>query len=259
MHQSDAGQRLEPAHFHQRRHGHATQSQFSGGQRTWTLGNLSNLTKIAGSYTATLTAAGSGVTDLAGNGLAGNASTSFTVVVPVAPSAPVLLAADETGISSSDGVTNLTTPLTFTGTAPGGDTVALYSGGTQVGSGVADSGGTYSIATTSGFSAGTYTITAKDTDSSGNTSVASSATTVVVDTATPTASFTSVSPNPTPPLSQLTLNFSEPVYNLTFGAVSLTLAGGPNLLTSTSGATINPVNPDSADGSATGSWEISAT
>ncbi len=131
------------------------------------------------------------------------------------PVGPRLLAADDTGISSSDDITNLTTSVTFTGTAPAGNTVTLYSGSSEVGSGTATAGGTYSIATGSGFTAGTYSITTKDTDPFGNSSAASTSTTVVVDTTAPTASFTAVSPNPTsPPVSQLTINFSEPVYDL---------------------------------------------
>src|SRR5207237_242247 len=46
---------------------------------TWTVGNLSGLTGTAGSYVLTLTAAGSGISDTAGNALAGDASSSFTV------------------------------------------------------------------------------------------------------------------------------------------------------------------------------------
>ncbi len=204
----------------------------SGGSATWTLSNLSSLTKTAGSYAATLTTAGSGVTDLAGNPLAGSASTSFTVSAPVAPSPPALLATDDTGISSSDDITNLTTALTFTGTAPASNTVTLYSGNSQVGSGMATAGGTYSITTTSGLSPGTYTIAAKDTDSYGNISSASSSTTVIVDATAPTASITAVSPNPTSlPVSQLTINFSEPIYDLTLSSLNLTLNGGSNLLT----------------------------
>ncbi len=237
----------------------------AGGSATWILGNLSALTTAGGSYVAQLTAVGSGVTDLAGNPLAGNASTSFAVsglstpatpatpatfvtsVTLVAPSAPVLLPAEDTGISSSEAVTNLTTALIFSGTAPAGNTVTLYSGGTPVGSGTATAGGTYSIATTSGFSPGTYTITATDTNSSNQTSAASSATTLVIDTTVPTPSFGSVSS----PVSQLTINFNEPVYNLPLSALSLSLNGSTNLITPGSGAMVAAVNPDSSGGSAT--------
>jgi hypothetical protein len=59
----------------------------------WTLGNLSGLTAAQGAYTLTLTAAGSGITDLAGNALAGDASAGWLVdttpptatVLPVTP------------------------------------------------------------------------------------------------------------------------------------------------------------------------------
>jgi FG-GAP-like repeat len=49
---------------------------------TWTLGNLSALTGPLGSYVLTLTAAGSGITDAAGNPLAADASDSWAVVAP---------------------------------------------------------------------------------------------------------------------------------------------------------------------------------
>ena len=51
---------------------------------------------------------------------------------PPAPSAPALTAASDSGASSSDAITNNTTP-TFTGTAEAGSTVILYDGVTSVG------------------------------------------------------------------------------------------------------------------------------
>ena len=48
---------------------------------TWTLGNLTGLTAALGNYTLTLTANGSGITDLSGNPLASNATGGFTVIV----------------------------------------------------------------------------------------------------------------------------------------------------------------------------------
>jgi hypothetical protein len=47
---------------------------------TWTLGNLSGLTGALGSYSLTLTAAGSGITDKAGNPLTADASAAWQVV-----------------------------------------------------------------------------------------------------------------------------------------------------------------------------------
>src|SRR5262249_36562223 len=49
---------------------------------TWTLGNLTSLTGALGNYVLTLTAAGSGIADLAGNPLAADANTSWSVVAP---------------------------------------------------------------------------------------------------------------------------------------------------------------------------------
>ena len=52
----------------------ASQTLTTSDNITWELWNLSSLTGKAGSYVLALTAAGSGITDLAGNALAGNAS-----------------------------------------------------------------------------------------------------------------------------------------------------------------------------------------
>ena len=51
---------------------------------TFTLGNLAGLTASQGNYTLNLTAAGSGITDIAGNALAANASTNWRVLLTLA-------------------------------------------------------------------------------------------------------------------------------------------------------------------------------
>lgn len=103
---------------------------------------------------------------------------------PAAPSTPRLTAASDTGSSSSDGITRVTTPI-VTGAAETGASVTVYDGSTAVGSGTATSG-TYTIATAT-LAAGSHTLTAKATDLAGNTSVASSSSPVVVDTTAPAA------------------------------------------------------------------------
>ena len=55
------------------------QTLTAGSGNTWTLGNLSGITAKAGQYTLTLTAAGSDITDLAGNALNGNATRSWVM------------------------------------------------------------------------------------------------------------------------------------------------------------------------------------
>ncbi len=52
-------------------------------QQTWTLGNLAGLTAALGTYQLTLTAAGSGITDLAGNPLLVGGSTAWRNVPPI--------------------------------------------------------------------------------------------------------------------------------------------------------------------------------
>ena len=51
-------------------------------QQTWTLGNLTGITSAVGTYQLTLTAAGSGITDLAGNPLLAGGSTSGATCRP---------------------------------------------------------------------------------------------------------------------------------------------------------------------------------
>ncbi|WP_229412825.1 Ig-like domain-containing protein, partial [Massilia sp. Root335] len=97
--------------------------------------------------TAGITIPAGSYVDKAGNtGGAGSTPTiHFDTLAPGASSTPHLAAASDTGISSSDGITNATTPV-FTGTAEAGATVTLYDtdGTTVLGSTVA-TGGNWSI------------------------------------------------------------------------------------------------------------------
>ena len=67
----------------------AAQTLTTADNVTWTLGNLAGLTGTAGRYVLTLTAAGSGITDAAGNPLAADASDAF-VVDATPPTADIL-------------------------------------------------------------------------------------------------------------------------------------------------------------------------
>ncbi|MEQ1735644.1 MAG: Ig-like domain-containing protein, partial [Rhodoglobus sp.] len=123
-------------------------------------------------------------TDAAGNVSPSSGVTSVTIdtVAPSAPPAPTLTAASDSGSSSSDRNTNVTTP-TFVGTAEAGSTVTLYNSTTVIGTGVA-TGGNYSI-TSSALTAGTKSITVAATDLAGNLGVKSQITTVVIDITAP--------------------------------------------------------------------------
>ncbi|MBX3656917.1 MAG: hypothetical protein KF740_00630 [Ramlibacter sp.] len=112
------------------------------------------------------------VTDTAGNsGTAASQAYVLDTTAPAAPSTPDLATASDSGSSSTDNITNVTTP-TITGTAEAGALVTLYDtdGTTVLGTATA-TGGNWSIVTTA-LGQGAHTLTAKATDAAGNTSVA---------------------------------------------------------------------------------------
>lgn len=133
------------------------------------------------STTHTITAR---ATDPAGNVSVSSAASVIVVdtTAPAAPSAPVLTAASDSGRSSTDRITNDTTP-TFSGTAENSATVTVYDGAVASGSGLSLSGNW--TATSSSLTDGVRTITARSTDLAGNTSVTSAAMTVTIDTVAP--------------------------------------------------------------------------
>ncbi|MGK5077309.1 Ig-like domain-containing protein [Janthinobacterium sp. HLX7-2] len=136
-----------------------------------------------GSHTLKVTA-----TDTAGNTSAVSSLLSITIdsSAPAAPPAPVLSAASDSGVSNSDGVTNISRP-TITGRAENGSRVTLYDsdGVTVLGTTVA-TGGVWSI-TSSTLGDGTHTLTAKATDTAGNSSAASSLLSITIDSSAPAA------------------------------------------------------------------------
>jgi hypothetical protein len=112
---------------------------------------------------------------------------NFTVINPVAPD---LATASDTGVSSSDNITNDTTP-TFTGTVPEDSTVWVYVDGVQTGSPQSLSGGATSCSITlpTFTTDGTYAVTVKVGESSiteeAKRSAASSSLSLTIDTAAP--------------------------------------------------------------------------
>src|SRR4029079_1388018 len=109
---------------------------------------------------------------------------SVTIDTTVAaPSAPDLIAGSDSGTSSTDNITNNTTPTLTGSSAEVGATVTLYdtNGSTVLGTAVADGSGNWSI-TSATLSEGSHSLTAKQTDLAGNVSVASSALSVTIDT-----------------------------------------------------------------------------
>ncbi|HZV64188.1 MAG TPA: Ig-like domain-containing protein, partial [Telluria sp.] len=142
--------------------------------------------------TASITVASASYADAAGNsgGAGTTPSLSFDTLAPNAPSTPDLASGSDSGISSTDNLTSVTTP-TFTGTAESGATVTLYDtdGTTVLGTGTA-TGGAWSI-TSSALGSGAHTVSAKATDAAGNVGTASSGLALTIDSAAPTLAITS--------------------------------------------------------------------
>ncbi len=199
---------------------------------TWTL-TSSALSPGVHSVTATQT-------DAAGNGpspASGALSIEINTTVPAAPSAPDLIAASDTGPSSTDNITSDTTP-SFTGTAPANSTVDLYAGAVFVGTDAADGAGAWAI-TSSALAAGTYAFTATATNLSG-TSVASPALSVTIQTAlgvTVNQAAGQSDPTSIQPIN-FTVVFTNPVGDFTSADVDVTgTAGGTKVVTVTGGPT----------------------
>lgn len=126
-------------------------------------------------------------TDAAGN--TGSASSALKITIdttaPAAATGLDLATADDTGESSTDNVTRLTTGLTISGTAEAGAKVELFAGTISLGTATVANNGTFSIDVS--LPAGTHSITAKVTDVAGNTGTDSAPLVLVVDTTPPPA------------------------------------------------------------------------
>jgi large repetitive protein len=126
-------------------------------------------------------------TDLAGNTASASTTITIDTVAPVAPSAPDLAAASDTGVSNTDNVTSITTPV-LSGTAEPNSTVKLYDGATLISTVTADAAGAWTLSPA--FTTGTHVLTTTATDAVGNISPVSAALSITVDTTAPTAPST---------------------------------------------------------------------
>jgi hypothetical protein len=143
-----------------------------------------------GSYMISATA-----TDVAGNVSESSATINVNIGVrvdttkPAAPPRPDLVAASDTGTSSTDNITRQTLPR-FTGQAEAGSKVSVYDGSQLLGEVNASSTGTWNFQVTTPLSQGTHSITARATDAAGNVSAASSSLSITIDTTIPTITIT---------------------------------------------------------------------
>jgi VCBS repeat-containing protein len=119
------------------------------------------------------------------NAVGSTALVKVDAAAPNAPSTPDMTTGSDNGLSTTDNITNDTTP-TFSGTAEVGSTVTLYDtdGTTVLGSTTADGSGIWSI-TSSLLSSGAHTIRAIATDTAGNVSTASAGLAITIDITAP--------------------------------------------------------------------------
>ena len=211
-----------------------------------------NYTVLGGQNTADLTVTGFNLNGAIGTDLAGNPADTigFTInpagvlqiktTAPPAPPAPTLAAGSDSGVSDTDGVTNVVMP-TITGIAATGDIMTLFDtdGATVLGTATAV-GGTWSITPTVALSDGAHSFTVTDKDLAGNTSDTSAPLQVTIDTVGPSAaSILSITTSPSTAdlgvgsIVTLTITLNEPVIINTAGGVpTLTLNdGGTAVLT----------------------------
>ena len=113
-------------------------------------------------------------------------ATTGILVDTTAPAAPSILSiAEDTGISSSDGLTKDQT-LDINGTAEAGSTVTIYLDSASLGTTTAAANGIWYFNNKStALEEGTHALTAKATDSAGNTSSESSAYSLIIDVTAP--------------------------------------------------------------------------
>ncbi len=143
----------------------------------WTLTPSTAL--LAGTHSFTAKA-----TDAAKNVSAASPVLAVTIDTD-APTKPTidLVAASDTGASSTDNITGDNTP-TLSGAAEAGSEVKVFDGGTLLETVTAGSGGTWTV-TTGVLADGTHTLSAQATDGAGNISEASLTLEVQTDTAAP--------------------------------------------------------------------------
>jgi hypothetical protein len=153
---------------------------------------------IASGLTLSGTSLAGNVRDLAGNVVAADGVKFSTITrsgggligiaidgqAPSAPGTPDLAALSDSGYSSTDDITNDTTPTVSGSGADPSALMHLKSGSTVIGTGYADSSGNWTLTASTAVS-GAVSLTAVQFDSFGNASAASTALAVTVDDDTP--------------------------------------------------------------------------
>jgi len=143
--------------------------------------SITAATLSEGSHVITATATNAGGTSLPSAGL----TVTIDTTPPATPSTPDLHPVSDSGTSSTDDLTRITTP-TFTGSAAANTTITLRDGATVIGTGLANGAGIWSIKSTT-LGDGAHQINVLSTDAAGNVTAGAASLTVIIDTIAPAA------------------------------------------------------------------------
>ncbi|MGI8905563.1 MAG: Ig-like domain-containing protein [Candidatus Sumerlaeaceae bacterium] len=163
------------------------------------------------SIAVTATDAGDNVSPL-------SATLNFVIdtTAPNAPSPPLLTPGSDSGVSTSDGNTNINQP-TFAGSADANVQVQLKLQSVLLGTTSSDDVGQWALPSNIVLVDSTYSFTAVAIDLAGNTSPVSGSSNVTIDTAAPSVTFSRFGS----PVDTIQLHFSETVFNLTLANLVL--------------------------------------
>ncbi len=122
-------------------------------------------------------------TSASGTVSGGNRTGLLIDCAPDAPGMPDLIAADDTGSSNSDNITNQTSGLTISGSAEPNATVTLVNGATQIATTTANGSGLWQVDVN--LTEGVYNLAARATNAAGFNSADSPILALTVDTTAP--------------------------------------------------------------------------
>lgn len=126
-------------------------------------------------------------TDRAGNVSVASSALALTIdrTVPAALTGLALSASSDSGVSSTDHITNVNKPVITGGGAVPGMQVDLYDGNEKVGTGVANASGNFSISPSGTLLDGNHSLSARQLNAAGIASAASASVAVTIDTIAP--------------------------------------------------------------------------
>ena len=176
------------------------------------------------------------------------ASTLGTPTTPDTLQAPTLATSSDSGISNTDNITNITTPV-IQGTASSSALITVVKNGTVLGTTTSAGNGVWSYTTPALSPDGTYNFTVTQT-LLGVTSATSTGLAVVVDTLAPLVTLTTSSSSPVSGAFSLVTTATSSIYGLSLPRFNVT-NGSASLFATTSSSTFTTLITPSSTGTTT--------